>query len=77
MAYGTPAVVISQYGLPPEIEEAGVLVQCPTHVGNDIEIPTQKLSKVMNQLLKDMKQRGKYEQIARGFAKSIHGRILQ
>ena len=69
MAYGTPAVVISQYGLPPEIEEAGVLVQCPIHVGNDIRVPTQKLSKVMNQLLKDTKRRGKYEQVAKGFGK--------
>ena len=69
MAYGTPAVVISQYGLPSEIEGAGVLVQCPTYVGNDIRVPTQKLSKVMNQLLKDTKRRGKYEQVARGFGK--------
>ena len=69
MAYGTPAIVISQYGLPPEIEGAGILVQCPTHVGNDIRVPTQKLSKVMNQFLKDTKRRGKYEQVAREFGK--------
>ncbi len=69
MAYGTPAVAISQYGLPPEIEGASVLVQCPAHVGNDTRVPAQKLSKVINQLLKDMKRRRKYEQVAKGFGK--------
>jgi len=68
MACGTPAVVISQYGLPPEIEEAGVLVQCPTHIRDALNVPIQQLSKVMNQLLKDRKRRGEYEQIARSFA---------
>ena len=68
MAYGTPAVVISQYELPPEIEEAGVLVQCPTHIRDALNVPIQQLSKVMNQLLKDTKRRGEYEQIARSFA---------
>lgn len=67
MAYGTPAVVISQYELPPEIEGAGVLVQCPAGTRNDLKISTQQLSKAMNQLLKDTKRRGKYEQIARSF----------
>jgi len=68
MAYGTPAVVISQYGLPPEIEGAGVLVQCPSGIGNDFEVPIPQLSKTVNQLLKDTKRRGKYEQITKGFA---------
>ena len=68
MAYGTPAVVLSQYGLPSEIEGAGVLVECPSTKGIDIEVPMQKVSKTINQLLKDTKRRGKYEQIAKGFA---------
>ena len=68
MAYGVPAVVISQYGLPPEIEETGILVQCPSVIQSNLEVPMQQLSKVMNQLLKDTKHRGKYEQIAKGFA---------
>ena len=68
MAYGTPAVVISKYGLPPEIEGAGNLVQCPSENGNELEIPMQQLSKAINQLLKDAKRRGKYEQIAKRFA---------
>ncbi len=68
MAYGTPAVVMSQYGLPPEIEGAGVLVQCPTHIRDALNVPIRQLSKVINQLLKDTKRRGEYEQIARGFA---------
>ncbi|MDE0556644.1 MAG: glycosyltransferase [Candidatus Poribacteria bacterium] len=68
MAYGTPAIVISQYGLPPEIEEAGVLVQCSACIRDALNIPIQQLSKAMNQLLKDTKRREKYEQIARSFA---------
>ena len=68
MAYGTPAVVLSKYGLPPEIEGAGVLVQCLPTVGNDLEVPIPQVSKTINQLLKDTKRRRKYEQIAKGFA---------
>ena len=68
MAYGTPAVVISEYGLPPEIEDAGVLVECRSTLGNDLEVPIPQVSKKINQLLKDTKRRGKYEQIAKGFA---------
>jgi len=69
MAYGTPAVVISQYDLPPEIEGAGVLVQCTPAIGSKLDIPVQPVSKAINQLLKDTKRRGKYEQIAKGFAR--------
>ncbi len=68
MAYGTPAVVISEYGLPPEIEGAGVLVECRSTIGNDLEVPIPQVSKKINQLLKDAKRRGKYEQLAKGFA---------
>jgi glycosyltransferase involved in cell wall biosynthesis len=68
MAYGTPAVVLSRYELPPEIDGAGVLVQCPSGTGSDLDIPMEQISKAINQLLKDTKRRGKYEQIARGFA---------
>ena len=68
MAYGTSAVVISQYGLPPEIEEAGALVQCPPNTGNDLKVPVPQVSKMINQLLKGAKRREKYEQIAKGFA---------
>ncbi|MCY3722838.1 MAG: glycosyltransferase [Candidatus Poribacteria bacterium] len=68
MAYGTPAVVISQYGLPPEIKGAGVLVQCPAGRGNELDIPMQHLSETINQLLTDTERHEKYEQIAKGFA---------
>ena len=68
MAYGNPAVVISQYGLPPEIEGAGVLVECESAVGNDLDISVQQVSKTINQLLKNTKCRGEYKQIAKGFA---------
>lgn len=68
MAYGTPAVVFSRYELPPEIDGAGVLVQCLSGVGSDLDIPMEQVSKAINQLLKDTKRRGKYEQRAKGFA---------
>ena len=68
MAYGTPAVVISQYGIPPEIEGAGVLVECPAGKGNELNIPMQHLSETINQLLRDPEQHEKYEKIAKGFA---------
>ena len=68
MAYGTPAVVISQYGIPPEIEGAGVLVECPAGKGNELDIPMQHLSETINQLLRDPEQHEKYEKIAKGFA---------
>lgn len=68
MAYGNPAVVISQYGLPPEIEGAGVLVECESAVGNDLDISVQQVSKTINQFLKNTKCRGEYKQIAKGFA---------
>jgi len=69
MAYGTPAVVISKYGLPSEVEGAGVLVQCPSHIGNDLDIPIPQVSKAINKLLKDTKRRGAYKQIAKGFGR--------
>ena len=68
MAYGTPAVVLSQYELPSEIDGAGVLVQCPSEAGSDLDIPMGQVSKAINQLLKDTKRRGKYAQRAKGFA---------
>ena len=68
MAYGNPAVVISQYGLPPEIEGAGVLVECESAVGSDLDISIQQVSKTINQLLRDAKCRGEYKQVAEGFA---------
>ncbi len=68
MAYGTPAVVLSKYGLPPEIESAGVLVECSSGKGSNLDIPMQQLSKTINQLLKNTKRRAKFEQIAKGFA---------
>ncbi len=67
MAYGTPAVVISKYGLPPEIEGAGVLVQCPAGKGNDLEVPMQHLSETINQLLSDTERCEKYREVAKGF----------
>jgi len=68
MAYGTPAVALSQYGLPSEIEGAGVLVECAPAIGSDLDIPMAQVSKAINRLLKDTKRRGKYEQRAKGFA---------
>lgn len=68
MAYGAPAVVLSRYELPSEIDGAGVLVQCPSGAGSDLDIPMEQVSKAINQLLKDTKRRGKYEQRAKGFA---------
>lgn len=68
MAYGTPAVVISEYGIPPEIEGAGVLVECRSTIENDLEVPIPQVSKKINQLLTDTKRSGKYKQIAKGFA---------
>ncbi len=68
MAYGTPAVVVSQHELPPEIEGAGVLVQCSSKKGNELDIPIQQLSEMINQLLKDTERCMKYGQIAKGFA---------
>lgn len=67
MAYGTPAVVISKYGLPPEIEGAGVLVQGPAGKGNDLEVPMQHLSETINQLLSDTERCEKYREVAKGF----------
>lgn len=67
MAYGTPAVVISKYGLPPEIEGAGVLVQCPAGKGNNLEVPMQHLSETINQLLTDTEGCEKYREVAKGF----------
>ena len=68
MAYGTPAVAISKYGLPPEIENAGVLVQCQSRPGMDLVVPIPQVSETIKQLLKDSKRREKYGQIAKGFA---------
>lgn len=75
MAYGTPAVAISQYGIPPEIEGAGVLVQCPPHRGNDLEIPMQQVSKTINRLLKTQSDAGSMNTSQKDLQQNIRGNI--
>ena len=61
MAYGSPCIALSQYGLPEEVEGAGVAVKSEWDGSGHFHVSISQLSETMNQYLVPFGKRTKYE----------------
>ena len=67
MAYGTPCVAMTKYGMPPEFSGAGVSVECQwDNVGN-FHVPMHELSATINAGLVPSDMRAAFEGVAKRF----------
>ena len=71
MAYGTPCVAMTKYGLPPEVEGAGTVVKSQLHGFDNFHVPMYQLSDTINQALQPSPTRTKCENIARNLAQKF------
>ena len=71
MAYGTPCVAITKYGLPPEVEGAGAVVKSEWRGFGNFYVPMSELSNTINQWLKPSPTRTKYENAAKRLAQKF------
>ena len=67
MAYGTPCVAMTKYGLPPEVSGAGVSVECQWDNFGNFHVPMYELSATINAGLVPSDMRAAFEGVARGF----------
>ena len=68
MAYGTPCVAMTQYGMPAEVEGAGVSVGLEWDNYGDFHVSMDALSAAIHQGLAPSKGRAKHERVAKSFA---------
>lgn len=68
MAYGTPCIAMTKYGLPAEVKGAGVSIGLEWNNFGDFEVSMDELSAAISQGLEPSKIRAEYERNARGFA---------
>ncbi len=71
MAYGTPCVAMTKYGLPPEIEGAGAVVKSEWHGFGNFSVPIPQLSDTVNQWLKPSPTRAECENAAKSLAQKF------
>ena len=71
MAYGTPCVVMTKYGLPPEVLGAGTAVKSEGHDFSNFRVPMSELSNTINQWLKPSHTRTECENVAKGLAQKF------
>ena len=71
MAYGTPCVAMTKYGLPPEIEGAGTVVKSEWHGFGNFSVPMSELSQTINQWLKPSPMRAECENAAKSLAQKF------
>ena len=71
MAYGTPCVAMTKYGIPPEVEGAGAVVKSEWHDFGNFSVPIPELSNTINQWLKPSHTRTEYENVAKGLAQKF------
>ena len=64
MAYGTPCIALSQYGIPEEVRGAGVAVKSEWDGLGHFHVPCSELSKTVHQWLKPSSNRTKCERVA-------------
>ena len=69
MAYGTPCIAMTKYGLPTEVKGAGVNIGLEWDNFGDFHVSMDQLSAAINQGLEPSKTRAEYERIAKGFAR--------
>ena len=63
MAYGTPCVAMTTYGLPPEVEGAGAVVKSEWRGFGNFYVPMLELSNTVNQWLKPSSTRAECESV--------------
>ena len=71
MAYGTPCVAMTTYGLPPEVEGAGTVVRSEWHGFGNFRVPMSELSQTINQWLKPSHTRAECENAAKRLAQKF------
>ena len=71
MAYGTPCVAMTAYGLPPEVEGAGAVVKSQWRGFGNFHVPLAALSDTVNQWLKPSVMRAECEKIAKNLAQQF------
>lgn len=68
MAYGTPCVAMTKYGLPTEVDGAGVSIGLEWDNFGDFHVSMDELSAAIHQGLEPSKVRAKYERTTKDFA---------
>ena len=72
MAYGTPCVAMTKYGLPPEVEGIGEAVKSEWHDSSgSFHVRMSELSNVVNQWLKPSAMRAECENFAKNLAQKF------
>lgn len=71
MAYGTPCVAMSKYGLPPEVEGAGVVVESERQGFDNFYVPMYQLSETINQSLRPSPRRTECENVAKSLVQGF------
>ena len=71
MAYGTPCVAMTKYGLPPEVEGAGAIVKSEWRGFGNFDVSMSQLSNTVNQCLKPSSLRDACENVAKSLAQKF------
>ena len=71
MAYGTPCVAMTTYGLPPEVAGAGAIVKLEGHGFGNFQVQMSELSNTVNQWLKPSHTRTECESVAKSLAQEF------
>jgi glycosyltransferase involved in cell wall biosynthesis len=71
MAYGTPCVAMTTYGLPPEVKGAGAVVKSEWHDIGNFHVSMSELSDTVNQWLEPSHTRTECENAARSVAQKF------
>ncbi len=71
MAYGTPCIAMTTYGLPPEVAGAGAVVKSEWRGFGNFHVPMFELSSALNQWLKPSATRTECENVAKGLAQKF------
>jgi glycosyltransferase involved in cell wall biosynthesis len=71
MAYGAPCVVMTKYGMPPEVAGAGVVVKSEGNDFSNFRVPMSELSNTVNQWLKPSHARTECEDVAKRLAQKF------
>ena len=69
MAYGTPCIAMTKYGLPAEVDGAGVSIGLEWDNFGNFYVSMDELSAMISQGLEPSKVRAEYERIAKGLAR--------
>ena len=67
MACGTPCIAMTKYGLPVEVDGAGVSIRLEWNNFGDFHVSMDELSGAISQELEPSRMRAEYERVAKGF----------